>query len=86
MTMRKTTRELKRVLRDYPHKTWCRTWNDGEIWVGIDSGLAKHRTPELAEFLNERGYRAEMNGKPGTSGEFIIDVTIPSSAIGGRVA
>lgn len=55
---------------------WIRRWRDGTIWAGHLSHT------ELTMFqvkaaIEKAGFICRCNGKPGTSGEFIIDVTKP---------
>ncbi|HRQ13054.1 MAG TPA: hypothetical protein PK205_07095 [Promineifilum sp.] len=69
---------LRRVCRNYDG-AWFRVYRDGSIWAGRHGiatrwSVGGNRLAELKQALEHNGFRCELNGKPGTSGEFIIDV------------
>lgn len=66
----KALRAIVRTLR-WPEFVWVRVWKDGTTNVG-----ARNRRAMLDALraLEAAGYVCECNGKPGTSGEFTIDV------------
>lgn len=54
---------------------WVRVFRDGTTWAGVhESNLAC--LGKVKALLERAGYVCECNGKPGTSGEHIIDVKI----------
>ena len=52
---------------------WVRKWRDGGVWVGPNYGSAR-RCEVLCSRLHALGYETAMNGKPGTSGEYVIEI------------
>ena len=76
--MRAFAKELKQVLARLEFKTYVRTDRDpvNPTWVGVVPYYAasQKRTDEIAALLRGYGYRVEVNGKPGTSGQYIVEV------------
>lgn len=68
------TLALRRVIdkgTPYPEMIWVRVWRDGTMNVGARTKLAML---DALAALERAGYRCELNGRPGTSGEYVIDV------------
>lgn len=54
---------------------WVRAWGDGDVWVGPNhDGPEQGRCEKLCARLTALGYEPQMNGKPGTSGEWVIEI------------
>lgn len=59
---------------------WVRVYKDGQCWAGARGNgyptgeTGKRLMLDAKRRLEAAGYRCECNGKPGTSGEFIIEV------------
>jgi hypothetical protein len=66
-------RKLRKEIGDIGFEYSVRRWRDGSVWV-IPTLGRRDRTEQLALVLNDLGYRTECNGKPGTAGQFIVDV------------
>jgi hypothetical protein len=75
----KIVTELRRELKPrVDFAFFVRQWRDGTLWVGPDYGSDK-RMAALCSALTDLGYSFECNGTPGTSGEHIIDVHVPTA-------
>lgn len=74
------TKALRDAVKHIPG-AWVRVYRDGTAWAGCASEFTKcsvggERMMAVKAALEAAGYRCEPNGKPGTSGEHIIDVII----------
>lgn len=70
--MHPETKKIRDVAKQIPD-SWVRRVGDGLFWAGV-SGHHPNATTALRELLERSGWTCEMKGKPGTAGEFIIDV------------
>lgn len=78
--MHPTTKKLRNAVKHIPG-AWVRVYRDGTAWAGCASEFTRssvggERMMAVKSALEAAGYRCELNGKPGTSGEHIIDVMI----------
>ncbi len=76
--MRPETKKLRDAVKGVPG-AWVRVYRDGTIWAGATGECVKwsvggERMLAVKAALESAGYICELNGKPGTSGEHIIDV------------
>ena len=54
---------------------WVRAWRDGTVWAGVHGlGEGPDGMERVATALTKAGYQVKCNGKPGTAGEYIVDV------------
>jgi hypothetical protein len=67
-----TAKEIRKVIGHIPG-AWVRCWRSGEVWAGCH-GDSKVRSDRVREALEAAGYRCSMDGRPGSAGEFIINV------------
>lgn len=75
--MRATTKQIRAII-GHVDGAWVSVSRDEKrIWAGARRDAT---TAEVREALESAGYRCEMNGAPGTSGEHIIDVFKPEAA------
>lgn len=70
-------RQIREIIKEFDG-AWVRVWRDGKIWCGLHNSTG-WGLGALKDRLEDRGYRVEQNGKPGTEGEFILDVFMPTS-------
>jgi hypothetical protein len=81
---RKTgTAELRKAVK-HIKGAWIRNNGNGTAWAGYDSTKTfemsrREGTEAVRKALEGAGYGTAMNGAPGTEGELIIDVTLPST-------
>ena len=75
----KTARQIRKDIGDVGFEFWVRCWRDGEVSVGAIHAAA-HRRDALSERLTEKGYRVQHVGKPGTSGEYVLEIIAGSQA------
>ncbi len=73
-TMAKTAKQIRKDIGDVGFKFWVRRWRDGEVWVGAEYA-SEARRDALSSRLKDAGYTVRHIGKPGTSGEYVIDIT-----------
>ncbi len=52
---------------------WLRRWKDGTIWAGHTS-QTEMTMLRVKAAIEKAGFICHCNGRPGTAGEFIIDV------------
>lgn len=73
---RRMALDLREAIGDVGFPFWVRCYRDGDMWVG-----AMHFSPErrdaLKAKLEAKGFRTACNGRPGTSGEGIVEVFLP---------
>lgn len=70
-----TVKALRAAVKDISG-AWIRRWKDGTIWAGHTSNTEMTMF-RLKATLEAAGFVCHCNGKPGTAGEFIIDVEQP---------
>lgn len=78
--MRAETKQLRQAVKHIPG-AWVRVYGDGTAWAGCMGEFVKYsvggeRMMSVKTALEAAGYRCELNGTPGTSGEHIIDVIL----------
>jgi len=73
------TRKLRPILAGLPFKTWIRGARDGTAWVGPEYAFNMAKSEEIAALLRRHGFACELKGKPGTSGQYIVDVSGPAT-------
>lgn len=69
-----TANQIRKEIGDIGFPYHVRKWRDGEIWVMPEFG-SLDRCEQLCNALHVAGYRTAMNGKPGTAGQWVIEVT-----------
>jgi len=78
--MRNNARAIRKIIGHIPG-AWVREYADGSIWASGTGGIGKSSSAdgmhEVKHALEAAGYRCEVTGKPGTSGEFVLDVFPP---------
>jgi len=79
--MRNNARAIRKIIR-HIENAWVREYSNGTIAAGAGHGLGPGYTSEsgmreVRQALEAAGYRCEANGKPGTEGQFILDVFAP---------
>jgi len=78
--MRAQTKELRAAVKHIPG-AWVRVYKDGKALAGckgefVNWSVGGEPMMAVKSALEAAGYTCELNGKPGTSGEHIIDVKL----------
>jgi hypothetical protein len=78
--MRKATKELRAAVQHIPG-AWVRVYRDGSAWAGcrgefVNWSVGGDKMRAVKRAIEDAGFRCGLNGAPGTSGEFIIDVSL----------
>lgn len=76
--MREQTKRMRAAVKHIPG-AWVRAYRDGTAWAGCQGEFVKwsvggEKMMSVKAALEAAGFTCELNGKPGTSGEHIIDV------------
>lgn len=77
--MNKQVKQIREIIKHIPG-AWVRRYSDNDLWSGYDhmgrkSRLSKQNgTMLVKETLEAAGFKCEMNGIKGTSGEYIIEI------------
>lgn len=72
--MNPKVRKIKSILAALPFKTWARASEGSRVWASPEFATSPDRSTIIAETLRAFGYRCELNGTPGTSGEYVVEV------------
>lgn len=75
--MHADVKRLRAVLAEIPG-AWVRRYSNGVIWAGAFGEFSNSSTEDgmhqVCAALKQAGIAHECNGKPGTSGAYIVDV------------
>jgi len=79
--IRPHARAIRKIIAHIPG-AWVREYHDGMIAASCSGAIGRTNTArgmaEVRAALEAAGYRCEANGKPGTSGQFTLDVFPPT--------
>jgi predicted TIM-barrel enzyme len=65
--------EIRKAIDHLQFNVWVRCWADGVIWCGAEYG-SEMRSREIEAALARAGYQTRRSGRPGTSGEYIVEI------------
>lgn len=74
--MRYDVKTIRKALNDLPFPFWVRKWRDGEIWVGAEHG-SESKCTAIVTALEGAGYFCVTYGKPGTEGQWVVEIITP---------